>query len=175
MARKISMAALFVVLAATSLQTSFAITYTVGDSRGWTIPISDDDLYDNWDDDKFFVVGDILVFNFSTGRHDVAEVTEAAYNACTTNNTIFTESNGPARITLNRTGDHYFICTFTGHCTRGLKLGVQVRNGTISTAPTPGPSSGTPTVVLSPVNSASSLVATLSFVFISIGFIMLRF
>ncbi|XWS17129.1 hypothetical protein CRYUN_Cryun33cG0042000 [Craigia yunnanensis] len=136
MARKISIAALFVVLAATLLQSTFAATYTVGDSTGWTRPTNDDDLYDNWDDNKDFVVGDILVFNFTTGQQDVAEVTEAAYDACTTTNTIFTENNGPARITLNRTGDYYFICTFPGHCSSGQKLNVEVRAGT-STALTP--------------------------------------
>ncbi|XVE59859.1 hypothetical protein DITRI_Ditri05aG0081000 [Diplodiscus trichospermus] len=102
MARELSMAAL--------ARLTFAVTDTVGDASGWRIPANNDDLYDDWDDDKDLVVGDILVFNFTTGGHDVAEVTEAAYNAGTTTNTIFTESNGPARITL--TGHHYFICTF---------------------------------------------------------------
>ena len=60
MARKISMATLFVVLAATLLQSTFAATYTVGDSTGWIMPTNNADLYDNWDDNKDFVVGDIL-------------------------------------------------------------------------------------------------------------------
>ncbi|XVE59860.1 hypothetical protein DITRI_Ditri05aG0081100 [Diplodiscus trichospermus] len=177
MARELSMAAvLFVLLAATSLQTTFAVTYTVGDASGWRIPTNNKAFYDDWDDDKDFVVGDILVFNFTTGGHNVAEVREAAYNACTTTNTIFTESNGPESITLNRTGHHYFICTFPDHCSSGQKLDIEVQNGSSSTVPTrPGSSPETPTGVLSPPNSASSvLVATFSFVFMSIH-VLLRY
>ncbi|XVE54445.1 hypothetical protein DITRI_Ditri03aG0082000 [Diplodiscus trichospermus] len=141
MATKISKATIFVVLAATLLQTTFAATYTVGDSTGWIMPTNNDDLYDNWNDNKVFVVGDVLVFNFTTGQHNVAEVTEAAYDSCTTTNPISTQNNGPVGITLNRTGEHYFICTFPGHCSAGQKLNVEVRNGNSTIAPSPAPGS----------------------------------
>ncbi|KAE8710406.1 putative Early nodulin 16 [Hibiscus syriacus] len=140
MGEKISMAALILVLAANLLQSTYGTTYTVGDSSGWVIPSSNTDFYDNWADNKNFVVGDVLVFTFTTGTHNVAEVTEAAYDACNVANPISTLSSGPARITLNRTGDHYFICAFPGHCSAGQKLSVEVRNGTRnSSAPTPSP------------------------------------
>ncbi|XVE98350.1 hypothetical protein REPUB_Repub03eG0098800 [Reevesia pubescens] len=171
MARKISLAALFVVLAATLLQSTYATTYTVGDSTGWRVPNSNNGFYENWADNKTFVVGDILVFNFTTGVHDVAEVNKTAYDNCTTTNTIFTDNNGPARITLNRTGEHYYICTVPGHCSAGQKLNVEVQNST-NIAPTPGSSHNTPGV-LSPPSSASSLVATLSLVFMSTVLVLL--
>ncbi|MBA0787027.1 hypothetical protein Gotri_026751, partial [Gossypium trilobum] len=135
-----AMAALFVVLAANVLQSTNGATYTVGDSTGWRVP-TNNDFYDDWADNKVFAVGDVLVFNFTTGQHDVAEVTEAAYDACTTANTISTVSTGPARITLNRTAEFYFICTVPGHCSGGQKLNVEVRNGNNGTAavPAPGP------------------------------------
>ncbi|XWS72946.1 hypothetical protein CRYUN_Cryun02cG0083100 [Craigia yunnanensis] len=161
MARKISMIALFVVLAATLLQSMYAGTYIVGDSSGWQIPTNNANLYDDWVDNKDFVVGDILVFNFTTGEHDVAEVTEAAYDACIPTNTIFTENKGPAGITLGSTGDHYFICTFPGHCLGGQKLKVEVQSGTS----TPG--------IFTPPSSASSIVATLSLVFMSVALVLL--
>ncbi|KAK8620000.1 hypothetical protein V6N13_066489 [Hibiscus sabdariffa] len=120
-------------------------TYTVGDANGWRVPAGNDDLYDDWNDNKIFLVGDVLVFNFTTGQHNVAEVTEADYDACNTANPISIVSTGPARITLNRTGDHYFICAVTGHCSAGQKLEVEVRNGNrTGTAPTPSPSPTTP-------------------------------
>ncbi|XVF34633.1 hypothetical protein REPUB_Repub18cG0075800 [Reevesia pubescens] len=170
MARKIIIAALFVVLAATLLQSTYATTYTVGDSTGWQIPTGNSELYDNWADNKNFVVGDILVFTFTTGEQDVAEVTEVAYDACTATNTIFTENNGPARIRLKRTGDHYFICTVPGHCAAGQKLRVEVLNGT-TTVPTHG--SNIPGVLTpNPPSLASSLVATLSVVFMSIALVL---
>ncbi|XP_022730714.1 umecyanin-like [Durio zibethinus] len=158
MARKNSMAAVFVVLAATLLQSSYATNYTVGDSTGWRVPTGNINLYDDWADNKNFMVGDVLVFNFATGSHDVAEVTETVYDPCNTTNTIYNVTTGPASIPLNTTGDHYFICTFGSHCSEGQKLKVEVHNGT-----------GTS----SPPSSASSLVATLPLVFMSIALALL--
>ncbi|KAK8520442.1 hypothetical protein V6N13_031107 [Hibiscus sabdariffa] len=176
MGGKISMAALLLVLAANLLQSTYGATYTVGDSTGWIIPAGNADLYDNWADNKNFSVGDVLVFNFTTGQHNVAEVTEAAYDACSVANTISTQSSGPARITLNRTGEHYFICAFPSHCSSGQKLSVEVRNGTSnSTAPgTPGTTApGTPGTTPG-ANSASALVATLSpFFLMSVALVLL--
>ncbi|XP_021276700.1 umecyanin-like [Herrania umbratica] len=170
MARKISIAALFVVLAAVVLQSTYAANYTVGNSSGWGVP-SNTDFYDNWTDNINFVVGDTLVFNFTTGQHDVAGVTETAYDACTTTNPNFTETTGPARIRLNTTGDHYFICTIANHCSRGQKLKVEVHSST--TAPTPGSSPTTPSGTTSPPSSASSLGAALSLVLMSIALVFL--
>ncbi|WRX31844.1 Phytocyanin domain - like 10 [Theobroma cacao] len=170
MARQISIAALFVVLAAVVLQSTYAATYTVGNSTGWRIP-PNTDFYDNWTDDTNFVVGDILVFDFTTGQHDVARMTETAYDACTTTNAIFTETTGPARIRLNTTGEHYFICTFSNHCASGQKLKVEVQNST--TASTPGSSPTTPSGTSSPPSSASSVVAALSLVLMSIALVLL--
>ncbi|TYG38738.1 hypothetical protein ES288_D13G248300v1 [Gossypium darwinii] len=143
-------------------------TFTVGDSTGWRVPTNNDDFYEDWADHKDFVVGDVLVFNFTTGQHNVAEVTEDGYDDCNAANAISTLTTGPARITLNRTGDHYFICSIPGHCSAGQKLKVEVRNGNrTSTSPTPGtPSAAAPGTSSSPgTNSASSHVATLSLVF----------
>ncbi|KAG4197293.1 hypothetical protein ERO13_A05G015000v2 [Gossypium hirsutum] len=169
MAMKIvSMTATLVVLASNVLQITYAATYTVGDTIGWVIPTGYTELYHNWTDNKNFLVGDILVFKFTTGEHDVAKVTEAAYNACRRANTIPNRSTGPARITLNSIGDHHFICTFADHCAEGQKLSVEVRNGP-RTAPVPGTSHNTTGTPPPPPNSASSLVATISLVFMSIG------
>ncbi|MBA0865145.1 hypothetical protein Goshw_009523 [Gossypium schwendimanii] len=157
----ISMAALVVVVLASSvLQSTYAANYTVGDATGWTVP-NNTEFYDDWTENKNFVVGDVLEFNFTTRIHDVAEVTETAYDNCTTTNPIVLHTTGPASITLNRTGEYHFICTFRGHCGFGQKLSIDVRTGP-STAPTPG---STP----NPSSSASGLVATISLVFMSIA------
>lgn len=61
MGGKITMAALLVILAANLLQSTYGRTYTVGDSTGWGIPTNNnDDFYDDWADNKHFVVGDVL-------------------------------------------------------------------------------------------------------------------
>ncbi|KAK8291482.1 hypothetical protein V6Z11_D06G061600 [Gossypium hirsutum] len=94
-----TMATIFVVLAST-LTTYASTTYTVGDFSGSQVPTNNSNLYDNWADNKTFVVGDNPLFNFITREHDVAEVTEPGYNACTTTDTISTDNKGPVKITL---------------------------------------------------------------------------
>ncbi|GJU41221.1 cucumber peeling cupredoxin-like protein [Tanacetum coccineum] len=51
-----------------------------------------------------FRVGDTLFFNFTTGAHNVQEVSQSAYGPCTVANPISTETNGPATITLRTAG-----------------------------------------------------------------------
>ncbi|XP_024032337.1 blue copper protein-like, partial [Morus notabilis] len=82
------------------------------------------------------------VFNFANGSHDVAEVTKENYNSCNTNSTISLYTNPPVRITLDTAGEHFFTCTFTGHCDGGQKLSINVTGGN-STA-TPPSSTATP-------------------------------
>ncbi|GMI92806.1 hypothetical protein HRI_002949900 [Hibiscus trionum] len=175
-----SMAALVaVVLASTVLQITHAANYTVGDTTGWTFPPGgNSEFYNNWAADNNFLVGDILVFNFATGSHTVAEVTEAAYNNCSGTNPISIHNTGPASIVLNRTGAYHFICSVPGHCEAGQKLSVEVRNGPGSTAPTPGSSPNAPGTPGSgpsgsPPSSASSLVAAVSLAIMPIAFVLL--
>ncbi|XP_022965828.1 blue copper protein-like [Cucurbita maxima] len=137
------MVVLLLVAAATLWRCSSAATYMVGDSLGWIDP-PNANIYTDWASNKTFVVGDILVFNFATGRHDVTEVTKSAYDSCNGNNPISTESNSPVRITLTSAGNRHFICTIPGHCNNGQKLSVTVR---ATSAPTPQPSSPAPSPV----------------------------
>ncbi|KAK9137861.1 hypothetical protein Sjap_008455 [Stephania japonica] len=104
---------------------TIADNYTVLDGRGWTITSQDD--YRNWAANKDFEVGDVLIFNFPTQQHDVVEVTKESFDSYSVNNMISLHLNGPARIRLNTTGNHYFICTFDGHCSAGQKLAISVK------------------------------------------------
>ncbi|XP_038710945.1 umecyanin-like [Tripterygium wilfordii] len=72
---------------------------------------SSNTCYSTWASGKNFTVGDVLVFNFATGAHDVAIVTEDACENCNTANPINQTNTGPARITLTNDTDNYFICT----------------------------------------------------------------
>ncbi|KAE8664331.1 hypothetical protein F3Y22_tig00112800pilonHSYRG00025 [Hibiscus syriacus] len=159
------MATVILVLASTLIllrNAHAATTYDVGDSFGWQIPTADPNFYGDWADNKTFFVNDVLVFNFTTGQHDVLELTEPGYDACTKSDTFLTENKGPARITLKRTGEHYFICGYLGHCSAGQKLKIDVRDGRGNT---PG--------VFSPPGGAPSLVATVSLVFVFITYALL--
>ncbi|KAG6586384.1 hypothetical protein SDJN03_19117, partial [Cucurbita argyrosperma subsp. sororia] len=135
------------VVVATLWRCSSAATYMVGDSLGWIDP-PNANIYTDWGSNKSFVVGDILVFNFATGRHDVTEVTKSGYDSCNGNNPISTESNSPVRITLTSAGNRHFICTIPGHCNNGQKLSVTVR----ATSPVPV---SVPTPSISPEPSSS--------------------
>ncbi|KAK7814775.1 blue copper protein [Quercus suber] len=113
-------------------------------------------------------------FNFATGSHDVATVSKTDYDACSIANPITTVTTGPYNYTINSTGTHYFICTFSsgGHCNSGQKLAISVGNST--SAASPGsppttPSASPPPPPPPPGSSASSLAATLPLVFMTIA------
>lgn len=93
------------------------------------------------------------VFNFSSGQHDVAQVTKAAFDACNGSNTILLENSSPANITLPSAGEKYFICTISGHCSAGQKLAINVNAASSSPAPQP---SSTPSPSSSPVPEPTS-------------------
>ncbi|XP_044471417.1 umecyanin-like [Mangifera indica] len=147
---RISMAEVIValVLSAAMLQVTYAEDYTVGDSTGWVRP-SDSTFYTNWAADKVFHINDTLAFDFTTGAHDVAIVTKDAYDSCSTTNPTQLFQTGPVTLTLNSTGEHYYICTITGHCSAGQKLAINVVADSDNT--TPGPSGST-----TPPSAASS-------------------
>ncbi|KAJ0909637.1 putative Phytocyanin domain, cupredoxin [Helianthus annuus] len=75
---------LLTLLAITTFATRcLATTYTVGDSMGWDISTN----VDSWAKDKHFVVGDVLLFQFSSS-HSVAEVNRDSYQGCNTTNVL---------------------------------------------------------------------------------------
>ncbi|OWM65929.1 blue copper protein-like [Punica granatum] len=117
------------------------LTYTVGDGLGWNVPPGGAAAYQTWASNKTFMVGDVLVFNFVNGTHNVAEVTKAAYDSCNTSSTISLLTNSPVRVTLNTAGEHYFTCTFPRHCTLGQQLTITV-SGSSTGAPSPSPTTG---------------------------------
>ncbi|MED6168039.1 hypothetical protein PIB30_008392 [Stylosanthes scabra] len=141
MARNL-MLVLVVAIVATLLHGSAAQTkHVVGDSTGWTIPSGGASFYSTWASKQTFKQGDTLVFNFANGQHNVAKVSKADYDACSASNPITTVTTSPATVTLNQTGQHYFICAFTGHCSAGQKLAVTVVGKASSPSPAPQPSS----------------------------------
>ncbi|XVE98351.1 hypothetical protein REPUB_Repub03eG0098900 [Reevesia pubescens] len=166
--------------APTPAPTRSPTTYTVGDTMGWTVPTTGGaSAYQTWANGKPFMVGDILVFNYITGTHDVAEVTREAYQPCSTSNTLSNSTIGPTRITLRTPGEHFYICTVPGHCAAGQKLAINVTGSSTATPPsstaTPPSSSNAPqsptgdngATPTTPGNSATSLsVAGLSATFL---------
>ncbi|KAI4380651.1 hypothetical protein MLD38_006818 [Melastoma candidum] len=116
-----------------------ATNYTVGDSFGWNTPSNGVSTYTTWASGHTFHVGDVLVFNFVTGNHDVARVTQSDYNNCNTGSPLSIMTTSPVDYVLNVTGSYYFICTY--HCSQGQKLQVTVdsSSGTTYGPPPPPP------------------------------------
>ncbi|KAI7727455.1 hypothetical protein M8C21_016595 [Ambrosia artemisiifolia] len=109
-----------------------ATTYTVGDSSGWDISTD----VDSWAQGKHFVVGDVLLFQYSS-THSVAEVNRESYQGCNTTNVLQPSSNGNTTFALTKPGDRYFVCGNRLHCYAGMKLHVVV-DGKAAEAPAAG-------------------------------------
>ncbi|XP_050214410.1 cucumber peeling cupredoxin-like [Mercurialis annua] len=165
MARTSSMVILAAVFVAALFHSSAAqaTTHVVAGTTGWTIPSGDAALYSNWAAGQTFSVGDILVFNFANNAHDVTKVTKADYDACTSTAPISQATTTPARITINAAGEHYFLCSFPGHCGAGQKLMINVSAAATPapppSTPAPPPRSTTPTPVSAPTPAPRTPVA----------------
>ncbi|MED6192476.1 hypothetical protein PIB30_010411 [Stylosanthes scabra] len=137
--------------------------HVVGGTEGWKIP-SNDSVYQDWANNQNFSVGDILVFNFVTNQHDVVEVPKDSYDICSPEFATNTTMKGPAKLTLNNSGQFYYICSFGTHCIQGQKLAIIVSNSSSSSssvAPSPQ-SSWSPAVITTTATAA----ATFSLIFI---------
>ncbi|OIT26497.1 PREDICTED: blue copper protein-like [Nicotiana attenuata] len=154
MARKLNLAT-FAIFAAALLHISMAQqTHVVGDALAWSVPNGGAAAYTTWASRKTFAVGDILVFNFTTGLHSVAEVSKANFDSCNTANPISISTNGPTNITLRSAGSHYYLCTLPSHCTLGQKLAINVSG---SASPAPQPAAARPVIppTVAPVTAPS--------------------
>ncbi|KAL3747717.1 hypothetical protein ACJRO7_016511 [Eucalyptus globulus] len=157
MARGMNMLVLMVFLGAAIQSCRAQTTHVVGDSLGWVVPPGGAIAYSTWAANETFVVGDTLVFNFTTGMDDVAKVTKAAYDSCNFTSPISRWTNGPATITLNQSGEHFFISTFDRRCSLGEKLAINVSAASgpapaPTTTPTP-PAASAPTPTTTPTRS----------------------
>ncbi|CAI9293371.1 unnamed protein product [Lactuca saligna] len=141
-ASKLVFVLVVMVVASFQLQSTVAqTTHVVADAFGWNIP-SAADTYTTWASRQTFAVGDSLLFNFTTGFHDVTEVSQAAYGPCTIASPINSVTTGPATVILRTPGNHYYICSVGAHCRSGQKLTINV--AAAGTAGTPPPSTSSP-------------------------------
>ncbi|RWR92353.1 Blue copper protein [Cinnamomum micranthum f. kanehirae] len=100
-----------------------AAEYIVGDEDEWREAVN----YQRWSEKHTFYAGDVLVFNYVPGLHNTYEVNEDTYRSCNTSQgVIATYYSGHDQVTLNETGDHWFLCNIQDHCKGGMKFGVKV-------------------------------------------------
>ncbi|XP_061340058.1 cucumber peeling cupredoxin-like [Gastrolobium bilobum] len=151
--------------------------HVVGDDMGWIVP-QNTSAYQTWASKNNFAVGDILLFNFETNQHDVLEVPRESYNSCSSENSIGTViTTGPTNVTLNKGGEHYYICTIGQHCNRGQKLAINVSGSTIALPPStaiPPATTATPDLTPPSPSSASCAFATFPFLLL-LSFICMAF
>ncbi|XP_043706185.1 umecyanin-like [Telopea speciosissima] len=138
-----------------------AMSHIIGGSFGWRIP-DNTTFYQEWAKPRTFGVGDKLVFLYRTGVHNVLEVDEKEFKACTQDKPIDMLYRGPTILELNKKGDYYYYCGVGTHCEAGQKLSITVVDGPGSsgavfnteTAPAPAPA---PEVHSSSANSIHNL------------------
>lgn len=63
---------------------------------------------------------------FAQGLHTAAEVTKEGYDNCNLTEIISIEASSPATFNLESVGEHYYICTVSGHCQIGQKVAINV-------------------------------------------------
>ncbi|KAK7294086.1 hypothetical protein RJT34_16969 [Clitoria ternatea] len=137
--------------------------HLVGSDIGWRVP-PDNSTYLEWASDNNFAIGDILMFNFTNG-HNVIEVSEGSYNSCSSSNPIGRTFNiGPVNITLDRNGQHYYICGIGQHCSNGQRLAIDV-SGSPSSATPPTSTATPPPLSSSALTSFPTLCFPLFFLF----------
>uniref|UniRef100_A0A453ABW3 Phytocyanin domain-containing protein n=4 Tax=Aegilops tauschii TaxID=37682 RepID=A0A453ABW3_AEGTS len=97
--------------------------WNVGRQDGWFFSIS------NWGDDKPIKVGDVLVFKYKAIAHNVVQVSEEDYNACTVSRPSPTYRSGNDHIKVTSSGRFFFICYVKTplHCENGMKIAITVQ------------------------------------------------
>ncbi|KAJ8452966.1 hypothetical protein Cgig2_014729 [Carnegiea gigantea] len=96
---------------------------TVGGDNRW----SDGFDFISWAQSFNFTVGDVLVFSYTKGTHNVYDVSKAAYQSCDTSNGVNAKyDSGSDRVELTEARQYWFICTVNSHCKLGMKFGINV-------------------------------------------------
>ncbi|KAI3727547.1 hypothetical protein L6452_16163 [Arctium lappa] len=120
-----------------------ATEYTVGDENGWTLDFD----YQTWVQGKHFFVGDKLVFNYPSGKHNVLRVNGTSFQQCIMSSSNEALTSGNDVITLLSPGRKWYICGVGKHCElRNMKLVINVES--MSPAPSPSTSSGSSNSVI---------------------------
>ncbi|KAK7330090.1 hypothetical protein VNO77_24276 [Canavalia gladiata] len=142
MAQIIKVATLFLLVAETLIMPFPQSTEAAEHVVNWIIP-PNTSFYPSFAANQTFTLKDILVFEFKTGAHNVVTLSKKNLEGCNVNEKIESYETGPARITLNRSGEFYFACAVGTHCSLGQKLSINV-TASLAPAQAPPPSPGAP-------------------------------
>ncbi|CAJ2672786.1 unnamed protein product [Trifolium pratense] len=102
---------------------AMATDYVVGDEKGWTVDFN----YTQWAQDKVFRVGDNLVFNYDSSKHNVFKVNGTLFKSCTFPPQNEALTTGKDVIALKTDGNKWYVCGKANHCAaRQMKLVINV-------------------------------------------------
>ncbi|XP_076901911.1 mavicyanin-like [Bidens hawaiensis] len=87
-----------------------ATQHIVGDNDGWSNPRYPQ-FYAEWASLQTFNIGDTLYFNFVNETHDVAYVSQEAFDHCHTDGAKILIKSGPGTIKLTSSGAQHYIST----------------------------------------------------------------
>lgn len=114
---------------------AFGADYVVGDDAGWKLNVN----YTAWAQGKQFHVGDRLIFKYTEGSHNVHRLSQATdFQECLIPKTTANFTSGNDVITLATPGKKWYACGVSDHCSKGMKLGINVIS---DLAPSPAPAS----------------------------------
>ncbi|QCE08707.1 Cupredoxin [Vigna unguiculata] len=106
-----------------------ASVYTVGDQDEWS---SSQTNYASWAGRYNFSRGDVLVFRYIKGQHNVYEVTEESFRSCDADSGVLAKyESGEDEVALSEVKKYWFICNFAGHCYGGMRFGIEVKDAAL--------------------------------------------
>lgn len=88
----------------------------------------------------FFFFAWLVVFHFDNQTNDAMQVNVTDFKSCNADSPIAIYASGSVSITLNSSGDYYYIGSFPGHCQGGQKVHISVN----SPAPPPAAAAAPP-------------------------------
>ncbi|KHN37397.1 Blue copper protein [Glycine soja] len=119
--------AILTLLSSFLLNHVMASVYTVGDQEEWSSQTN----YASWAERYNFSQGDVLVFKYVKGQHNVYEVTEDTFRSCdaSSGGVLAKYESGEDQVALSEVKRHWFICNIAGHCLGGMRFGIEVKDG----------------------------------------------
>ncbi|KAK9689125.1 hypothetical protein RND81_09G036800 [Saponaria officinalis] len=145
------------------MQGSEATTFTVGGSKGWSVP-NDNNVYNQWAEKMRFQIGDSLLFVYQASSDSVLQVSKEDYTNCNTNSPISKFNDGHTLFNFNQSGPYYFISGSKDNCNKNEKLVVVVladrTTKTPSSPPSPAPSPTTTVASASPPSPTTTAQAS---------------
>ncbi|XP_061364699.1 mavicyanin-like [Gastrolobium bilobum] len=150
--------AILTLLCSFLLNCVMASVYTVGDQEEWSSQTN----YASWAEGYNFSLGDVLVFKYVKGQHNVYEVKEDTFRSCDASSGVLAKyESGEDQVTLNEVKRYWFICNIAGHCLGGMRFGVLVKDSNnVTTATNSTDGAFTPQIVQTPSdNSCTSYIS----------------